>query len=91
MPYAPGSTVKIKESKYKNEDDLGEIEFLGWNTKADGSGTAYQPGDKITVEEDIILYAQWARENQNVTENQQTTENMGLFQMIIYWFKNLFK
>ena len=91
MPHASGSTVKIKESKYKNEDELGEIEFLGWNTKADGSGTAYQPGDTITVEEDIILYAQWARENQNNTENQQATENMGLFQMIIYWFKNLFK
>ncbi len=33
--------------------------FAGWNTAADGSGTAYLPGDSITVTADMILYAQW--------------------------------
>lgn len=34
--------------------------FLGWNTKADGSGMAYRPGETIPeVESDLVLYAQW--------------------------------
>ncbi len=33
--------------------------FKGWNTKADGSGTDYAPGDIYTAEEDLTLYAQW--------------------------------
>ncbi|MBQ9891353.1 MAG: InlB B-repeat-containing protein [Firmicutes bacterium] len=37
----------------------GEVEFIGWNTEADGSGTAYEDGGKITATADITLYAQW--------------------------------
>ena len=33
--------------------------FTGWNTKADGSGTAYQPGSFAEFAEPTILYAQW--------------------------------
>lgn len=36
--------------------------FKGWNTKADGSGTMYQPGDSYTHDQDggtVNLYAQW--------------------------------
>ncbi|WP_167815196.1 InlB B-repeat-containing protein [Sporolactobacillus shoreae] len=35
--------------------------FTGWNTKADGSGTTYQPGDKYTLGTfNVTMYAQWA-------------------------------
>jgi len=34
--------------------------FAGWNTKADGTGTAYADGASITLTESITLYAQWA-------------------------------
>ncbi|MCF0140536.1 MAG: InlB B-repeat-containing protein, partial [Mogibacterium sp.] len=35
--------------------------FVGWNTKADGSGTAYPYGSRVKVPEGgISLYAQWA-------------------------------
>jgi len=37
--------------------------FVGWNTKADGTGSMYYPGDEILVTEEQILYAVWAREN----------------------------
>lgn len=42
-----------------------EYEFLGWNTKANGSGTTYLPGQKIknlssTDEATITLYAMWS-------------------------------
>jgi len=36
--------------------------FAKWNTKADATGTSYAPGDEITVDTDITLYAQWAPE-----------------------------
>ncbi|MDO5847603.1 MAG: InlB B-repeat-containing protein, partial [Methanocorpusculum sp.] len=32
-------------------------DFTEWNTKADGSGTTYLPGDTVT--EGVTLYAQW--------------------------------
>ncbi len=35
--------------------------FTGWNTEADGSGTAYSNGQEITPTEDMTLYAQWRR------------------------------
>lgn len=33
--------------------------FAGWNTRADGSGTRYAGGGRITLTADITLYAQW--------------------------------
>ncbi len=35
------------------------LEFKGWNTQADGKGTAYKAGDKIDVSSNQILYAIW--------------------------------
>lgn len=36
-----------------------KFSFLGWNTRADGSGTTYKNGDKIKENNNITLYAQW--------------------------------
>ncbi len=36
-------------------------EFLGWNTKADGSGIFYNSGDTYSDNEDATLYAQWKK------------------------------
>ena len=33
--------------------------FSGWNTKPNGSGEKYDPGQDITLKEDLTLYAQW--------------------------------
>ena len=33
--------------------------FQGWNTRADGSGTAYPPGSAVKPAGDMRLYAQW--------------------------------
>ena len=35
--------------------------FTGWNTRADGKGTAYKAGDRLTPGADITLYAQWTK------------------------------
>ena len=34
-------------------------QFLGWNTARDGSGTFYAPGTKLTLTDDLTLWAQW--------------------------------
>ena len=34
--------------------------FLGWDTQADGNGTAYKDGSQVPLQDkDIVLYAQW--------------------------------
>lgn len=34
--------------------------LTGWNTRPDGSGVAYEPGDRVPLEaSDVTLYAQW--------------------------------
>lgn len=34
--------------------------FKGWNTEANGKGTAYKDGDIVNLKEDLKLYAQWS-------------------------------
>ncbi len=41
--------------------------FTGWNTAADGSGTAYSDGQLITIDAALTLYARWSANNENVT------------------------
>ena len=41
--------------------------FDGWNTKADGSGTPYADKSKVTLTENLALYAQWTKNAFNVT------------------------
>ena len=56
--YAPGSRVKV----LGNSGHLvnGELNFTGWNSSSNGSGTAYSPGDSIDIgSADVVLYAQW--------------------------------
>lgn len=38
--------------------------FVGWNTKADGGGLWYLPGDEVTLaaDERLVLYAQWQQD-----------------------------
>lgn len=38
-------------------------DFTGWNTEADGSGTAYAAGAAYTANEAVTLYAQWVKRN----------------------------
>ena len=50
-----GYTTVVPECAYTQ---IGYA-FIGWNTKANGSGTGYQPGDPITLTGTTYLYAQW--------------------------------
>ncbi len=55
--YADGDTVVLPEAEFEHQDESKE--FLGWNTKANGWGKQYNPGDELTINENLVLYAQW--------------------------------
>jgi len=40
---------------------LSGSSFKGWNTRRDGSGDLYYEGDRMAVNDDITLYAQWGQ------------------------------
>ena len=42
-----------------NTFTLADYDFAGWNTKTDGTGTAYADKTNITTNENVTLYAQW--------------------------------
>ena len=42
-------------------------DFNGWNTAADGSGTAYADKAEVTLQASITLYAQWQAKNYTIT------------------------
>lgn len=48
-------TVVIPTNNFVREG----YNFISFNTKSDGSGTTYAPGDSIVLSEDITLYAIW--------------------------------
>lgn len=58
----PAQTVGIGVDTRLNANtfEKTDFRFAGWNTKADGSGTAYADGQSISVTENTILYAQWS-------------------------------
>ena len=54
---AAGENVTVAENVFTRNN----YTFTGWNTQADGKGTAYKPGDSFTLtDEDTVLYAQWS-------------------------------
>ena len=60
--YKYGTTYKLPANTYTLEN----YEFVGWNTKSDGSGTAYK--DQASIESltslnnaSVALYAQWKK------------------------------
>ena len=51
--YIGGYSIPVNPSR----DD--GYEFAGWTKTREGSGEAYFDGDKITIDGDIVLWAQW--------------------------------
>ena len=53
--FFPGRTVHIPDTVPSKSG----LQFTGWNTRADGTGSAYAPGSSLTPKGDLTLYAQW--------------------------------
>lgn len=59
-----GSTVSVgtgSDQKPMKTPEYPEYIFKGWNTAKDGTGQSFQSGDSITVESDVVFYAQWEK------------------------------
>ena len=55
---AAGESVNVAENVFTRNN----YTFTGWNTQADGKGTAYKAGDSFTLtDKDTVLYAQWSK------------------------------
>lgn len=53
--YAKGAEATVMSNSFRN----GDMVFLGWNTKADGTGKTYYPNGTVEITGDVTLYAQW--------------------------------
>ena len=56
-PYTSGMTVTVAGNT-GSLAKTGNI-FAGWNTKADGTGFPYSPGDTFTITAPVMLFATW--------------------------------
>lgn len=82
-----GEKLRVKECTMEHENFF--YVFDGWNTKKDGSGTAYDPGAEITLQEgSTVLYAQWKKVDFIVANYLRFVELVkAIFARIIAWFK----
>lgn len=76
---APTNSATVAVGGNVTAAEAGEMtktgyEFVGWNTAADGSGTAYAPGDAITLEANVTLYAQWKNTAERVLYSYTVTD-----------------
>ena len=82
--YCEDDTAYIEECTFSNN----EIKFTGWNTKPDGTGNWYYPGDKIVVNEDVLLFAQWEGQ-QGEVYMQRPQDKTKLIDMLINFIESL--
>ena len=77
-----GSNAPASMTKYYNSElTLTSAEpvrtgyrFLGWGTSGAAATVAYQPGDKYTTDEDIVLYAIWESMEPDIVLPESLTE-----------------
>ena len=86
---APGEQYKIENINLTLSNTVPSWEnheFLGWNTKSDGSGTNYTKGTTYTSNGPLTLYAQWKELGAKikVTSNSYNTNSNP-------WFPNAAK
>ncbi|MGN0708731.1 MAG: InlB B-repeat-containing protein [Anaerovoracaceae bacterium] len=71
-----GSAVTVKDNEFTRKG----YEFTGWNTASDGTGTAYEAGDSVTLDENVTVYAQWKKtggssDNNGDSDNGKDTDS----------------
>lgn len=65
---AYGTQVKLSSTKPTREG----YTFRSWNTADDGKGTSYKPGDTLTIESSVRLYAQWKKVSTSTSSSSST-------------------
>lgn len=49
--------------------------FAGWNTKKDGSGQNYNPGDEFEITDNITLFAKWEKTTDKPVEPEKPNDD----------------
>lgn len=80
-PYVKGGEVTVLD---KGDLIRTGYTFNGWNTLADGKGTAYAVGAKFNIEEDTVLYAQWKLNDTELEEEEEDDDNPPDYSAIIW-------
>ena len=74
--------VKVEEGETitlpANTLTKGSSTFAGWNTQADGTGTAYADKASVSIVASIILYAQWEAPKDTGIANGHEWVDLGL-------------
>ena len=55
--YVSGTNAAVADNTFSRAG----YRFTGWNTKADGTGTAYTVGGTLKMDKSQVLYAQWEK------------------------------
>lgn len=74
MTFGKGDTKNLTANKFTRTG----YTFVGWNTKADGTGTSYSDKQSITPTENLTLYAQWEESKGTGTANGHDWVDLGL-------------
>lgn len=74
MTFGKGDTKNLIANKFTRTG----YTFVGWNTKADGTGTSYSDKQSITPTENLTLYAQWEESKGIGTANGHDWVDLGL-------------
>lgn len=84
--YLKNNTATVSECVFEYDD----IEFIGWNTKYDGSGKWYYPEDSIVMDDsDVYLFAQWQGQT-GVEYKPAPQKNLTILQRIAEYIKSVF-
>ena len=74
--YAANAKAKVLEVPEDWTAQEGKEYFVCWNTKEDGTGDSYYPGETFQMpNEDITLYAQWSAKRETVLIYDHNYEN----------------
>ncbi len=76
VSYEPAGDDGYTVPKCKFDAPEGKV-FQGWHTSASGSGDWYDPGDSITLDSDLVLYARWSEPVMSVCSYDQTNSQSG--------------
>jgi lysophospholipase L1-like esterase len=67
-----------------------DYSFAGWNTRADGTGTTYTPGQTFTMgAADATLYGKWVFETTGPTVTAVAATNVSSTSALITWTTNV--
>ena len=80
VKFVKGTEVTVADNTFTKDGYV----FGGWNTQDNGAGTMYQPGDVITADADMELYAVWELAPVNDL-NASMTDNDAV---LLTWSKN---